>query len=78
MSANHSVAERPHQCAKFVILQKIQRNLKSMGVFPQQIIKGSEFFMWDIVLSISEEYMAVVGRELITNDLILRTEYGRK
>lgn len=57
----------------------VEKSLEFLGIYPEQIIKGSGFFVWDILLLSREECMAVVDRELITKGLILRTKYrGRR
>lgn len=53
--------------------------LVSLGVKPQQIIKGLGYFMWDILLSTPEDCVDVTSRDLIKKDYIIRTEHrGRR
>lgn len=42
------------------------------------VVKGSGFFMWDILLSMLKDCMKAVNHNLITKDIILRTEYNKR
>lgn len=53
----------------------VVKALTFMGILSQQIIKSSGIFVWYILLFIPEDCMTVVNKELITKNLILRTEY---
>lgn len=54
----------------------MKKSLESLHFSPQQIIKGSRFFMWNILLP-TPECIAVIGRKLITKDMF-RTKYRGK
>lgn len=54
-------------------------SLYSVGVKPERIAKGTGFFMWDIFVPTPEDCVKTTSREVITKDLILRTDYeGRR
>lgn len=50
-------------------------SLMPLGLKPQRVIKGAGFFMWDVLLPTAEDCLEMARRELITENLILRTEY---
>lgn len=49
--------------------------VKSLRVKPQRIVKGTGYFMWDIMLPTHKECIKVSCQDLIKKELILRTEY---
>lgn len=53
----------------------VVKALTSMGILSQQIIKSAGIFVWYMLLFMPEDCMSVVNKELITKNLILRTEY---
>lgn len=48
-------------------------SLTSLGVKPQRFIKGKYFLTWGVLLPMHADCEATTSRDLITNDLILRT-----
>lgn len=42
------------------------------------VVKGSGFFMWDILLPMLKDFMKAANNNLITKDIILRTEYNKR
>lgn len=51
----------------------VMKAVKSMGY--TQVVRGIGAFMWDVLLPNTEEAMKMVNSDLLTKDLILRTEY---
>lgn len=51
------------------------KSLESLGFKPLRIVKGHKFFMWDLLLPTVEDCVAASNRDLISKELIIRTEY---
>lgn len=54
------------------------RSLMSLRGKQQRIIKGNGFFMWDVLLPTADDCLEVARRELITKDLMMKTEYENR
>lgn len=52
-----------------------QKTMLRWHYTPQQVVWGVGAFMWDVLLPTTEEAMKMVNSDLLTKDLILRTEY---
>lgn len=52
--------------------------LNSLAMKHLQIIKGSKFFMWVILLPTPEYCVNMMSRDLIMKEYIIRTEYQRR
>lgn len=50
------------------------KSLMSMGIKARRVIKGT-IIMWDVLLHSAQDCLEIAKRELITKNLILRTEY---
>lgn len=54
----------------FMVNKHVVKTLMSLGVLPQQIIKGVSIFMWNILLATPEKCKTIINQDLITKELI--------